>query len=219
VSEPGPALKPEWVAPARTALVVIDAQVDFASADGAMGQAGVDLTAVTAALETANRLATAARSAGAPVLFVALRTGKASGSRAWAERLRRLGEDAEKGLAICRTGERGAEFAGPRPAPGEAVVAKTRYSGFFRTDLESRLREMGMDTIVICGLTTDCCVAATALDAFERDFHVFVASDACAAYEQEVHAGALRILALNCAILVTADEVAAAWRAVSGRER
>ena len=143
------------------------------------------------------------------MIFVALQTEAGTDSQVWAERLRRLGHSGD--IAVCRTGERGADFAGPRPLPDEAVVVKTRYSGFFGTDLETRLRALGVDTVVVCGLTTECCVAATARDAFERDFHVFLAADACAAYDPDLHAASLKSLALNCAILVSADEAAAAW--------
>lgn len=204
------ALAAEWIGPARTALLIIDMQVDFAAPHGAMGRAGADLTTVPAALAAARRLATSARAAGVAVIFVRLETTPGTNSPAWAERRHRLGEAAGEG-GFCRVGETGADFVGPRPTPGETVIGKRRYSGFFATDLESRLAAGGIDTLVVCGLTTECCVAATARDAFERDYHVFLAADACAAYEPSLHAAALKSLALNCAILVTAEDVEAAW--------
>ena len=60
-------------------------------------------------------------------------------------------------------------------------------------------------------LTTECCVDCTVRDAFHLDYHVFVASDACAAYEAEVHEASLKALELNCAILVDTDQVITAW--------
>jgi nicotinamidase-related amidase len=206
----GDALK-DWIAPGRTALVIVDAQTDFAAPEGAMGRAGADLSAVPTALAAAQRLADAARAAGAPVVFVALMTAPEDDSAAWAERLRRQGGDPERDFALCRVGTRGAAFAGPIPLVGEPVVAKLRYSGFFRTDLDAQLQRLGVDTLVVAGLTTDCCVDCTARDAFHLDYHVFVASDACAAYDADLHAASLRSLALNCAILVTTDDVVAAW--------
>jgi nicotinamidase-related amidase len=208
----GPALEAGWVAPERAALLVVDMQVDFAAPSGAMGRAGADLSDVPEALAAAERLADAARQAGAPIIFVGLRTSPEADSPIWQERLRRLG-GTSLDTALCRQGEPGAEFTGPRPQAGDAVVFKTRYSGFFRTDLEARLRAGGIDTLVVCGLTTECCVAATARDAFERDFHVFVAADACAAYDPDLHNSALRNLGLNCAILVSTGDVAAVWAA------
>jgi len=75
-----------WIAPARTALVIIDMQVDFAAPEGRLGQWGVDLSTVPPALEKAQALAEAARKAGAPVVFVGLFTRPETDSGAWRER-------------------------------------------------------------------------------------------------------------------------------------
>ena len=198
-----------WITPSRTALLIIDMQVDFASPEGLLGRWGADLSAVPAALGAAQRLALAARTAGAAVIFVALQTSEAMDSAAWSERMRRRGAGSD--AALCRVGERGAEFVGPTPAPDELVIPKLRYSGFFGTPLDATLRAQAIDTLVICGLTTECCVDCTVRDAFHLDYHVFVVSDACAAYESDLHQGALKSLDLNCAILVETDQVVAAW--------
>lgn len=200
-----------WIAPGRTALVIIDMQVDFAAPGGALGAAGVDLSAVPAALAAAERLAESARGAGAPVVFVGLQTSTAEDSPAWAERIRRRGGDPDAESALCREGAAGAAFAGPAPHPGEPVIGKSRYSGFFRTDLDATLQRLGVDTLVVCGLTTECCVDCTVRDAFHLDYHVFIAADACAAYEAGLHEASLKALELNCAILTSADAVIAAW--------
>lgn len=197
----------EWVAPARTAVVIIDMQADFASPDGAMGRAGADLTGVPTALAVAERLANGARAAGVPVIFVGLQTPANPPSPFWTEWTRRRGVRD----ALCRVGDPGAAFVGPIPAPGETVIGKPRYSGFSGTDLDAALKAARVDTLVVCGLTTECCVDCTVRDAFHLDYHVFIAADACAAYEPDLHAAALRALALNCASLVTADEVMSAW--------
>jgi len=65
---------------------------------------------------------------------------------------------------------------------------------------------------VVCGLTTECCVDGTVRDAFNLDYHVFIATDACAAYEADLHAGALKSLELNCAILAPVDQIQRAWQ-------
>ncbi len=212
MSAPGAGTLSGWIHPARSALLIIDMQVDFASPDGALGLVGADLSAVPEALAAAERLAGAARSAGAPVIFVGLQTTAETDSRAWSERMRRRGGSPDE-AALCRAGERGADFVGPTPHDGELVVAKTRYSGFFGTDLDARLRARGVDTVVVCGLTTECCVDCTVRDAFHLDYHVFLAVDACAAYERDLHEGALKSLDLNCAILATTRELAEAWGA------
>lgn len=201
-----------WIEPARTALLVIDMQVDFASPSGLLGQAGLDMDIVKPALAAAQRLVGQARSAEVPVIFIGLQTRAELDSPTWKERMRRRGGSAEEESGICRAGEVGSEFYGPLPLEGELVVPKIRYSGFFGTNLDAALKAMGIDTLVACGLTTECCVDCTVRDAFHLDYHVFIASDACAAYEPDIHAAALKSLELNCAILVDTDQVLAAWQ-------
>lgn len=200
-----------WIAPSRTALVIIDMQVDFAAPDGRLGQWGVDLSTVPAALEKAQALADAARKAGAPVVFVGLFTRPETDSASWRERMRRRGGDPDSDSGLCRAGEVGSDWYGPKPLEGETVVEKARYSGFHDAPLDSVLKGLGVDTLVVAGLTTECCVDCTVRDAFHLDYHVFVAADACAAYEAEVHTASLKALELNCAILVETDQVITAW--------
>jgi ureidoacrylate peracid hydrolase len=199
----------DWIAPARTALLLVDCQVDFASPDGAMGQDGFDTSLAQAAIRQAAILADAARAVGVPCLFARLitRPGDETGMlREW-----KLRRGHEKDALLCIEGTRGAEFIGPQPLPGEAVFTKRRYDAFAGTGLEAHLRALKLDTLVIAGLTTECCVDSTARTAFERDYHVFIASDAVAAYEKALHEAALTALELNCATLAASRDVAAAW--------
>lgn len=199
-----------WLAPERAAVIVIDIQVDFASPEGVLGKAGLDMSVAAPAVATASRLVDAARAAGTPVIFVGLATTEATDSPAWGEwRRRRDGED--RGGAICRAGEPGSAFVGPTPLGDETIIWKLRYSGFFGTSLDAALRARAIDTLIICGLTTECCVDCTVRDAFHLDYLVYVPTDACAAYDPGVHESALNALALNCATLVSTDEICAAW--------
>ena len=77
------------------------------------------------------------------------------------------------------------------PRPGEPVVRKRRYSGFFGTELEAVLREAGADTLVLTGLQTDCCIRHTAADGFFRGFRIAIAADAVGARTEEGHRSAL----------------------------
>jgi ureidoacrylate peracid hydrolase len=113
---------------------------------------------------------------------------------------------------LCREGTNGAEFIGVKPVGDEAIFSKSRYNAFASTELDARLRALERDTLVIAGLTTECCVDSTARDAFERDFHVVIASDAVAAYEKALHDAALKALELNCATLASTADIAAGWK-------
>jgi nicotinamidase-related amidase len=201
-----------WIAPSRTAVLVIDIQVDFASPEGALG-AYVDMSGVQPAVAAAASLVETARAADVPVVFVGLFTTPETDSLSWRERTRRRGGDPDNENALCRLGEVGSDFYGPQPLPGELVVRKTRYSGFGGTDLDARLNAMGVDTLIVAGVTTECCVDSTVRDAFSLDYHVFVAADACAAYLEDLHEASLKVMALNSAILTDTAQVATAWSA------
>lgn len=204
---------PEWIEPGRTALVVIDIQVDFASPDGLLAGFGVDLSHVPAAIANCEKLIAAARAASVPVIFVGLETRPETDSPVWAERMRRREGDPEAESAICRAGSKGGAFYGPQPQPGDTIVMKPKYSAFYATDFASTLETLGVDTIVACGLTTECCIDCTVRDAFHRDFHVVIVADASAAYDGDMHAAALQMLELNCALIRNTDEIADAWGA------
>jgi ureidoacrylate peracid hydrolase len=183
-------MTPQEIAADRTALLVIDMQVDFGAADGAMARQGADITAAQSALEQAEQLVAAARQAGVPVIFVRLLNGAQD---------------------LCAEGTHGAEFIGPKPAPGEAVISKSRFSAFAGTGLGEQLHARGINTVVLAGLTTECCVASSAWHAFEQDFRVFIATDACAAYEDGLHAHALCALELSGAVLAETADFRAIW--------
>jgi ureidoacrylate peracid hydrolase len=201
-------MTPDWIAPRRTALLLIDMQVDFASPDGAMGSRGADLDDVPAALAQATMLADAARAAKVPVIFVRLITKAGSESKVAREVRQRHGDEP----ALCVEGTPGADFFGPQPKPGEDIISKSRFNAFAGTSLADQLRGQGIDTLVLAGLTTECCVAATAWSAFEQDFHVFIAADACAAYEEDLHFSTLEALQLSGAMLGETAVFAQNWK-------
>jgi ureidoacrylate peracid hydrolase len=83
-------------------------------------------------------------------------------------------------------GTPGAEFYEPvKPAEGDLVVKKFRYSGFYGTQLENLLRALSRDTIAISGVATNVCCDSTARDGAMRDFKVLFLSDCNASFTQE----------------------------------
>lgn len=208
MTDTDPALQPEWVAPARTALLLIDMQADFGGPGGKMAQRGMDMTAPRAALDKADVLLAAARAAGVTVIFVRYLSRPGAENRIAREAKARRDKDEPD---LCVDGTPGADFIGPQPLPGDEVVRKFHFSAFTRTGLAERLQARGVDTLVLCGLTTECCVAASAWDAFERDFHVFLAADASAAYEDDLHHGAIKALRLSGAMVADVADYVRAW--------
>ncbi len=70
-----------------------------------------------------------------------------------------------------------------KPGERDYVVRKRRYSGFFQTDLDLLLRELGVDRLVLTGIDTNICVRHTAADAFFRGYRIAVVRDAVASWE------------------------------------
>ena len=66
-----------------------------------------------------------------------------------------------------------------QPRDGEPVIVKHKISPFYRTDLERRLKRAKVDEVVIAGIMTNLCVRSAVADAYDREFRIAVASDAC----------------------------------------
>ncbi|OAG28105.1 cysteine hydrolase family protein [Thermodesulfatator autotrophicus] len=79
-----------------------------------------------------------------------------------------------------------------KPEPGDKIIPKTRFSGFFKTPLEELLRQAGVKTVCLTGVCTSICVMDTAADAFFRDFEVVVFKDCVGDFDKEMHAFALK---------------------------
>ncbi len=78
------------------------------------------------------------------------------------------------------------------PFEGEIVLPKTRFSGFYRTELEKILREMRISEVHLTGVCTSICVMDTAAGAFYRGFKVVVYADSVGDFDPEMHDFALR---------------------------
>jgi nicotinamidase-related amidase len=98
---------------------------------------------------------------------------------------------------------------GLAPAADEPVVRKPRYDAFLRTSLEDALRGRGIDTVVVGGVITNCCVDTTARSAFMRGFDVLVLDDCVGTFAQErdLHDAALRNLSLLFAVVASSGSV------------
>ena len=193
------------IEPARTALLVIDIQRDFAAPGGFCERAGSDLSTMEAAIDAVQAIIPAARRAGLTLAFMRVITSDETDPPAMLRLMERRGRAG--GAALCRAGTEGAEYYRVRPEPGDIEVEKIRYDSFLETDLDAQLRARGIDTLIVTGVSTDCCVDSTARAAFQRDYDVFVVIDACAASLPHLHHGALAALERNVALLVDARTV------------
>jgi len=95
-----------------------------------------------------------------------------------------------------------------RPLSGEKVVLKHRYSSFYNTDLETVLRCLKIEDLVISGIMSNMCCESTARDAYYRDYRVFFPADATASINEEMHLASLLNLAFGFAYVTTASDIA-----------
>lgn len=158
-----------------TAVLVIDMLNDFVL-EGAPLQ-------VPGAMELAQRIAPfleEARKRGVPVIYICDHHDPDD-------------EEFRRWPKHCVRGTEGAKVVDPlRPKEGDRCVPKRRYSGFFETNLDDILRELGAKTLVLTGLLTDVCVLLTAVDAGQRGYEVVVPKDLTIALSEEDKNWALR---------------------------
>ncbi|MBN1335194.1 MAG: isochorismatase family protein [Deltaproteobacteria bacterium] len=182
--------------PKACALLVIDMQrffLDPASPTFASGGLAI--------LPSVKRLLDAFRRAGRPVVFtrhVHHPSGLDAGIMGWWWQ------------GACIEGSLQSEVHPVlSPLPGEKVVDKHRYSAFYHTDLETVLRCLGVEDLVICGIMTNLCCESTARDAYYRDYRVFVPADGTGSVCEEMHVASLLNLAYGFACVTTVDGLAA----------
>ena len=105
-----------------------------------------------------------------------------------------VGQKGPLGHFLIR-GEAGQDFiAELQPADAEAVIDKPGFSGFYRTDLQARLDAGGITHLVLCGVTSQCCVHSTLRDAVDRGFACLTLADGCAAFDRKLHEATLAII-------------------------
>ncbi len=188
---------PDYTSPerARTALITINLQRDFVRNGSPLKTHGVG-----AALPGIQRLVSAFRAAGLPILH-SVRLYRPDGSNVDSFRRKAV----EEGLRVLMPGTMGAELLEEiRPAgakrldpaqllageaqaigPKEWLVYKPRWGAFHESALEEKLRELGISTLVLCGCNFSTSIRSTIYEAGSRDFRVVLAPDAVTGATEE----------------------------------
>jgi nicotinamidase-related amidase len=109
----------------------------------------------------------------------------------------------------CLEGTAESEIHGElTPLRNEKVVMKHRYSAFYNTDLETILRCLKIEDIVISGIMTNMCCESTARDAYYRDYRVFFLADGTGSINEEMHLASLLNLSFGFAFVTTSSNIA-----------
>ncbi len=175
--------------PKRTAVVVIDPQNDFLHQDGWYGQQGIDISHMRRTIEPTRQLLTDARAKDIPIIWTR------HGSR-----------DVEDGGPFMRlrpflkNGGLRQDTWGYQilddlePQKDDWYVDKTRLSAFFNSNLEGVLRALDAETVLMAGVLTNQCVAATSKDAMFRDFKPIVVEDCTGTTLPHLHEPAIEMM-------------------------
>ena len=202
----------EKVDPSRAALLLIDMSNDFLHPEGKTSvRAGRRVDVPRAVIPVQQKLIEFARSAGVLIIYVAHTTlpGYGSASGPWLDARSRATYSVED---ICLDGTWGQQVLDElKPASGDLLVKKYRYSGFAGTNLDLILRSSGRTTIICAGVSTNACVESTAREGFSLDYYVVIPGDACASWDMSLHEASLASAAHRYAVVCAADELVAAW--------
>ncbi len=175
---------------ARTAVLVVDLQNDFCHPDGWLAGIGVDVSGGAAAVAAVAGLLPRLRAAAVPVVWVGW--GNRPDQANLPPGVRHVYDPHGRGLGIgsghspagapvLEAGSWGAALVdGLEPAPEDLLVDKYRMSGFVDTALDSILRQLRVDTLLLAGVNTDQCVYATLVDAANLGYDTVLLEEACA---------------------------------------
>ena len=175
--------------PGRTVLVVIDLQNDFLHPDGWYASQGIDIAHMRRVVEPTRQLIGDARAKNVPVVWTRHGTRGTEDAGPFF-RLRPFLRDG--GL---RQGTWGyAIYEELEPREGDWFVDKTRLSAFFNSNLEGILRALNAETVLMVGVLTNQCVAATSKDAMFRDFKPVVVEECTGTTLPHLHDPAIEMM-------------------------
>jgi len=176
--------KPEPIAidPARTAVIVVDMENDFAAKGGMFDRAGADISGAQKAIAPTARVLTAARQADLKIIY--LKMGYRAdlsdlGAPDSVNRTRHLkfgvgqkilAPDGRESRILIRDTWDTDIVTELKPQASDIVLYKTRFSGFYQTDLDATLKKLGIKYLIVTGVTTSICVESTVRDAMFRDY-------------------------------------------------
>lgn len=209
--------------PGRSAMLVIDMQNDFGSRGGMFERAGIDIAGIQAVVAPTARALHAARKAGIPVYYLKMAYEpdlSDLGAPDSVNRVRhlRLGvgnpvtaPDGSPSRILVRDTWNTDIVDALKPEADDVVIVKTRFSGFFNTDLHDRLRARNIRHLFVTGCTTSICVESTVRDAMFRDYLCVLLEDCMS---EPIGEGLSRS---NHAASLLSTEVLLGWVSDSGR--
>ena len=206
----------------RTALIVVDMQNAFASPGGMLDMAGIDVRPARDVIANASLVCEASRAARVPVVYLTIGYPPDLSTAGGLD-----SPNPQKELALCLMRER-PDLRGKlltfgtwdfavvdelKPAAGDVVIVKSRYSGFHGTDLDSVLRGRGVRNLLMVGIASNVCVESTLRDAYFLEYWPVMVGDATmAAGPPEIQAATLYNVKTFFGWVANSEDVATALR-------
>jgi ureidoacrylate peracid hydrolase len=175
--------EPFGIDPPETAVIAVDMQNDFGAEGGMFASKGLPIDAARATIEPTAQVLDAARAAGMAVVYLKMefkRDLSNLGGPDAPNRDKHLGFGVGAGDFLIEGTWNTDIVPELAPKPGDVLISKQRYSGFFQTELDDVLREREIKNLVFVGWTTSVCVESTLRDAFFRDYRCVILSDCTA---------------------------------------
>jgi len=176
--------KPEPIAidRARTAVIVVDMENDFVAKGGMFDRAGADISGAQKAIAPTAKVLAVARQTGMKIIY--LKMGYRAdlsdlGAPDSVNRTRHLkfgvgqkirAPDGRESRVLIRDTWDTDIVPELKPQASDIVLYKTRFSGFYETDLDATLKKLGIKYLIVTGVTTSICVESTVRDAMFRDY-------------------------------------------------
>lgn len=184
---------PMQIETARTALIVVDMQNDFGSKGGMFDRAGIDISGIKKAVGPTARVLASARKAGIKIIYLKMAFRRDLSDAGPVDSPSRINHLEHLNVGKIIQAPNGMEsrilirdtwntdiLEELAPKPGDVVIYKNRFSGFYQTDLDATLKRMGIRHLVVTGCTTSVCVESTIRDAAFRDYRCVLLADCTA---------------------------------------
>jgi ureidoacrylate peracid hydrolase len=177
---------------AKTAVLVVDMQNDFGAKGGIFDHAGIDISMIQAVVSSTARVVELARRTGISIIYLKMGFQPDLSDLGTAEspnRVRHLffgagktthAPDGSESRFLIRDTWNTEILPELKPQPGDVVLYKHRFSGFYETELDATLKRRGIKYLVVTGCTTSVCVESTVRDAMFRDYSCVALSDCMA---------------------------------------
>lgn len=201
------------VKPSKTAVIVIDPQVDYCAPQGSLVKyRHADVKPLAKTMKRLDGFLTKARAAGVQIVWTRMNEDPKYLKKNISDKIK-TGELWKKGTVLCSPGKRGFEYYLIRPKQGDKEFVKKFYDAFTNKSLHAYLRKKGISNIIFTGGFTARCVHASVNSAFNIGYNCVVVRDFVWSYPQDIgeQVGTLNAMDANQAYVIDSETILRGW--------